>query len=98
MKIEKIRLRQQEIKSIKEVVYSLDSNAKIYLFGSRVCDGKRGGDIDLLLLSDKLTNKDAIKLRLALYSKIGEQKIDIIIAKDLSKPFTRIAAAEGVLL
>lgn len=93
-----MRLSQHEIRSIKEVVYSLDSNAKIYLFGSRVYDDKRGGDIDLLIISDKLTNKDARKLRIALYDKIVEQKIDIIIANDLRKPFTRIAVEEGVLL
>lgn len=93
-----MRLSQHEIRSIKEVVYSLDNNAKIYLFGSRVYDDKRGGDIDLLIISDKLTNKDARKLRIALYDKIGEQKIDIIIANDLRKPFTRIAVEEGVLL
>ncbi len=93
-----MRLSQYEIRSIKDVVYSLDSNAKIYLFGSRVYDDKRGGDIDLLIVSNKLTNKDTRKARLALYEKIGEQKIDVVIAKDLSKPFTRIAIEEGVLL
>ena len=93
-----MRLSQYEIQSIKDVVYSLDSNAKIYLFGSRVYDDKRGGDIDLLIVSNKLTSKDTRKARLALYNKIGEQKIDVVIAKDLSKPFTRIAAEEGILL
>lgn len=93
-----MRLSQYEIRSIKDVVYALDSNAKIYLFGSRVYDDKRGGDIDLLIVSNKLTSKDTRKARLALYDKIGEQKIDVVIAKDLSKPFTRIAVEEGVLL
>ena len=93
-----MRLSQYEIQPIKDVVYSLDSNAKIYLFGSRVYDDKRGGDKDLLILSNKLTSKDTRKARLVMYDKIGEQKIDVIIAKDLSKPFTRIAVEEGVLL
>ena len=93
-----MRLSQYEIRSIKDVVYSFDSNARIYLFGSRVYDDKRGGDIDLLILSNKLTSKDARKARLSMYDKIGEQKIDIVIAQDLSKPFTRIAVEEGVLL
>lgn len=93
-----MRLSQYEIRSIKDVVYSFDSNARIYLFGSRVYDDKRGGDIDLLILSNKLTSKDTRKARLALYDKIGEQKIDVVIAQDLSKPFTRIAVEEGVLL
>ena len=39
----KMRLSQHEIQSIKDVVYSLDGNARIYLFGSRVYDDKRGG-------------------------------------------------------
>lgn len=93
-----MRLSQYEIQSIKDVVYSLDSNARIYLSGSRVYDNKRGGDIDLLIVSNKLTNKDTRKVKLSLYDKIGEQKIDVVIAKDLSKPFTRVAVEEGVLL
>lgn len=93
-----MRLSQYEIQSIKDVVYSLDSNARIYLFGSRVYDNKRGGDIDLLIVSNKLTNKDTRKVKLSLYDKIGERKIDVVIAKDLSKPFTRVAVEEGVLL
>lgn len=93
-----MRLNQYEIQSIKDVVYSLDSNARIYLFGSRVDDDKRGGDIDLLIMSEKLTGRNVRKVRLALYDRIGEQKIDIIIASDLRKPFTRLAVEEGVLL
>lgn len=79
-----MRLSEYEIRVIKESVKRFDNNAKIYLFGSRVYDNKKGGDIDLLIFSDKLMQKDAIKIRNLLWDKIGEQKIDILIVKDTS--------------
>lgn len=93
-----MRLNEYEIKSIKESVKQFDNNARIYLFGSRVDDNKKGGDIDLLIFSDKLTQKDAIKIKNSLWDKIGEQKIDILIVKDTFHPFTRIALKESVRL
>lgn len=93
-----MRLNEYEIKAIKESFKQFDNNARIYLFGSRVDDNKKGGDIDLLIFSDKLTQKDAIKIKNSLWDKIGEQKIDILIVKDISHPFTRIALKESVRL
>lgn len=68
------------------------------MFGSRVDDNKKGGDIDLLIFSDILTERDKRRIRIRLYDKLGAQKIDIVIARDLSKPFVRLAYAEGVEL
>lgn len=93
-----MRLKDEEIRVIKESVTKLDRNAKVFLFGSRAKDDKRGGDIDLLILSGKLTFGDKIKILRKLYDEIGEQKIDILIAKDLSKPFVKLAYGEGVEL
>lgn len=93
-----MRLKDSEIRAIKEIIRSFDNSAKVYLFGSRVYDNKRGGDIDLLILSNKLRNIDKSCIRIKLFDKLGEQKIDIIIAKDLSSSFTRIAIREGILL
>jgi predicted nucleotidyltransferase len=93
-----MRLSKEEVKAIKEVVSREDKAADIYLFGSRVHDDKKGGDIDLLIFSDVLSQKDTSKIKHTLWDIIGEQKIDIIIAKDDSHPFTKIALKEGVLL
>ncbi len=93
-----MRLTTEEISHIKSTIREFDPEARIYLFGSRVDDTKKGGDIDLLIFSETLTERDKRRIRLRLYDKLGEQKIDILIARDLSKPFVRLAYAEGVEL
>ena len=93
-----LRLTTNEVTTIKKVVYSLDPQAKIYLFGSRVDDNKRGGDIDLLIFSNELTQEDISRIKYDLWDEIGEQKLDILIVKDTSHPFTRIALKESILL
>lgn len=80
------------------MIYEADPEAQVWLFGSRVNDQAKGGDIDLLILSKKIGFKDRASVRLALYELIGEQKIDLLIAADDTDPFTRIALAEGVRL
>jgi predicted nucleotidyltransferase len=92
-----MRLSEQEISAIKETVAELDADARVVLFGSRADDAKRGGDIDLLIMSQKLGFKEKRKIRLELFKKLGEQKIDVIVARDTSDPFVRMAL-KGVVL
>lgn len=98
MKHPDVRLSKDEISAIWETVHALDTEALVYLFGSRTDKQKRGGDIDLLVMSQKLTGSDAGKIRWRLWELLGEQKIDIVIAADATDPFVRIALNEGVLL
>lgn len=93
-----MRLTSEERESIKEIVKSFDPEAKIWLYGSRTDDVKRGGDIDLLIFSQTIDFNDKLKIKGQLYEKIGEQKIDMIIARDKKKPFVRIALENAVLL
>jgi predicted nucleotidyltransferase len=44
-----LRLSTQTIKHIKQTFKEVFGNGNIYLFGSRVDDTKRGGDIDLYI-------------------------------------------------
>lgn len=74
-----MRISDREVKAIKNVVNNFDKDACIYLFGSRVYDDKKGGDIDLLILSNSLIQSDSKKIRYSLWDILGEQKIDIII-------------------
>ena len=51
----------------------------MYLFGSRVDDSKKGGDIDILVLTDrKLHHTDLFKMKQVFFSKFGEQKMDVV--------------------
>lgn len=93
-----MRLSEKEKQSIKDVILELDSEALIYLFGSRVHDEKKGGDIDLLILSSKITEKNRRQIKLKLYDALGEQKIDLLIASDKSEPFVKIAVETGTLI
>lgn len=93
-----MRLTIEEIKNIKQSIYKIDKKAKIYLFGSRVDNNKKGGDIDLIIISNKITYSDKIKIKLDIFKKMEEQKIDIVITRDINQPFVKIVLKEGILL
>jgi predicted nucleotidyltransferase len=76
-----MRLTDVEKSSIVRAIKKTDPSAQIYLFGSRGQDSLRGGDIDLLVVSEKISFSDKIDLLVAIKSEIGEQKIDMIIRK-----------------
>ena len=80
------------------MIGELDPNAKIYLFGSRADPNKKGGDIDLLIFSQLLSNSDKISILVRIFDKIEEQKIDMIIAKNTADPFVRLALKTGIEL
>ncbi len=98
-----MRLTKYEIVAIKQAFIEVFEDAKIYLFGSRVDDSLKGGDIDLFIdLPYKLDTKELLnkksQFRLALYEKIGEQKIDIVVSKDKNRSIEKEAIKTGVLL
>ncbi len=93
-----MRLNTIEKKAIKKAVNRFDPKASIYLFGSRTDDSKKGGDIDILLLSQKISLRNIINIKLFLYDALGEQKIDIVLAREVKKPFVKLAIKEGIAL
>ena len=98
-----MRLTQQEIKAIKKTFKEVFKEGNIYLFGSRVDDTKRGGDIDLyvdtpLSLNTRESLEKKSKFRLKLYELIGEQKIDIVVSKDKQRSIEKEILKSGVLL
>ena len=49
-----MRLQKQEIQTILQVARNIyGEKVKVYLFGSRLDNTKRGGDIDLLIRTDE---------------------------------------------
>ncbi|RKZ42061.1 MAG: nucleotidyltransferase domain-containing protein [Candidatus Parabeggiatoa sp. nov. 3] len=80
-----MRLTQQEIQIIKSTVREvMGEKASVWLFGSRVDDSKRGGDIDLLIETDLSEPRERLLKKSQLWAKLqlrlGEQRIDIIMA------------------
>lgn len=85
-----MRLGGDETALLKQTIYEISPDARVYLFGSRVDDTKRGGDIDILILDDHFTKKDIRKLRLRFFAYFGEQKLDIVHDKTTpQKPFVK---------
>ena len=93
-----MRLKPDEIVYIKDTILSYDPNAAVYLFGSRIYDQLKGGDIDILIFSKTINLNIKHHIKIKLYDKLGEQKIDILLAKDSHKPFVRLALQNSVLL
>jgi predicted nucleotidyltransferase len=89
-----MRLSHNEISAIKKNVLQFDSNAKVYLFGSRVKDDEKGGDIDILVISDKIGFIEKIKIKTGIFKEIDEQKLDLIIKKDFSHVFVQMIKPE----
>jgi len=93
-----MRLNKNEIQAIKESVFQFDPDAKIHVFGSRTDDTQRGGDIDLLILSDTITNKEKRKILIKLQDKIGQQKIDIIVVQSPETQFEKLVYKKSIPL
>ncbi len=93
-----MRLKKNEIEKIKTVITRYDRHADIYLFGSRVDDDKKGGDIDLLVFSNKLTFNENLKIKIELKKILGDQRIDLIIRRDKSDPFVDLIFDSSIKL
>ncbi|OGR06325.1 MAG: DNA polymerase III subunit beta [Deltaproteobacteria bacterium RIFOXYD12_FULL_50_9] len=93
-----MRLREEERKAIVTSVLRIDPAAEIYLFGSRVDDNRKGGDIDVLILSGILNFVDKLAIKKSLFRTLDEQKIDIVIARDKQTPFVALALEKSIRL
>jgi len=93
-----LRITEFEKDVIIEAIKTIDPNAKIWLFGSRADDNKKGGDIDIGIMSEKIGLMEEIKIKQVICDKIGEQKIDLAVSMDGHQAFFRHIVTEGVLL
>ncbi|QKE41850.1 MAG: nucleotidyltransferase domain-containing protein [Ferrovum myxofaciens] len=96
-----MRLDTNQIAFIRETVAGmLGASARIYVFGSRLQDDARGGDLDLLLESEtKLSFLQRACIKLTLESHLGIP-VDIISTQQgaARTAFQAIAHMQGVLL
>lgn len=93
-----MRISDHERKILVSAVHTMDPLAGVWLFGSRTEDTRKGGDIDIAVLSRIIGRKGRMLIRRSITDAIGEQKVDIIISSDGSDPFFRLALERGVRL
>jgi len=98
--VRKLRLEEFEIRAIKDVANKVfGKDAKVFIFGSRVKPELKGGDIDIFIEVPEIKNVTAKKVEflVELKERIGEQKIDLIVATpDCQKPICLEAKEKGV--
>jgi uncharacterized protein len=99
-----MRLEPAEIVAIKAcVVQVFGREASVLLFGSRTDDSKRGGDIDLLIVT-RLTDEDMAArenlFRSRLTDLIGERRVDIVFHQAGTAPsaIADLALTTGIQL
>lgn len=74
-----MRLKPEIVDYLKLLIYDKIPGSTIYLFGSRVDDKARGGDIDVLILTAEPAEKSILrKIRIDLIKKFGWRKIDLV--------------------
>jgi len=96
-----MRLSTEQIAALREVVRAVaGEHAQIVVFGSRLDDARRGGDLDLLIESDRpLGPLDRARIKMRLEDRLG-LPVDIIVhtrGRPMT-PFQRIALETGIAL
>lgn len=97
-----MRLRPHEVTAIKAAaVEAFGPTATVRLFGSRLRDDLRGGDVDLHLEVDEAPDLPTrSRLALALEKAVDGRKVDMVfsIRGGVLRGFERIAYRDGVVL
>ena len=96
-----MRLNQEQINTITHVIHRLTGGtAEVFLFGSRLDDDAKGGDVDLLLESPvRLTPLERARIQLELEAQLG-LPVDLLlqVREGEVTAFQRIARASAVRL
>ena len=93
-----MRLTEKEIKLFKDQILRFDADAGIYLFGSRINDAAKGGDIDLLVISDKIGFSEKIKIRTGIFNHLEDQKLDLLVKKNFDDTFVKVIKNQLICL
>ena len=99
-----MRLTPAQIDTIQNTVHAvLGEGAQVTLFGSRVDDSLKGGDVDLMVeVQQGIEDPAVVSARIA--SRISRvmhgRKVDVLLKAPnlLEQPIHRIASQEGVRL
>ena len=99
-----MRLSPDHVRAIVVTTQELAGpDARVRLFGSRLNEHLRGGDIDLLVECPRPVARPAwlaAQITARLQRHLGDRRIDVLVIDPATElePIHRVARAEGVLL
>ncbi len=95
-----MRLNPEVHAFIKDTAGRMFPGAALFLFGSRVDDQAKGGDIDLMIVSEEKLHASKIRaFRIAFIKRFGWQKLDIVnYTTDENPPFRQLISDTSILL
>lgn len=99
-----MRLSPEQIINIRNLTSQLaGATARVWLFGSRVRDDARGGDVDLLLDMDCAVQEPALlsaSLAAQVSRSMSGRKVDVLVKAPnlLHLPIHDVALSQGVQL
>lgn len=88
---------------VDETARIFGADARVRLFGSRVDDGRRGGDIDLHIQShgtpQQLLERE-LRLQARLLRRLGDRRIDIVVQNPdrVARAIDKAALHDGIRL
>ena len=95
-----MRLNIKQRDAIVETFIEVFGKGEIRLFGSRLDDNRKGGDIDLYVIPASRNHlaENRLIFLARLKRRIGDQKIDLVIAGSEPRPIDLLARQQGVIL
>jgi len=95
-----MRLSPEVTHAIQEAFVQVFEKGDLYLFGSRVDDTRKGGDIDLYVDTDnrERLGEKRIEFLARVKRRIGNQRIDLVVARGTKRSIDEAAISEGILL
>mgnify|MGYP003835052253 CR=1 FL=1 len=100
LNFETMRLSTNELTALRTIIGALDPAGRLYLYGSRADDARRGGDIDVYLQASRpvdLKEQLSTQYRLELAC---DTRVDLLVRNpgQPQQPIHQIAKEQGVLL
>jgi uncharacterized protein len=95
-----MRLPPKQANHLLEHIKAVSPEAQVFLFGSRIDDAARGGDIDLCILSEgKISLENLSRIRIAFFKAFGYRKLDLVnYLWDENSTFRQVIMADAIPL
>ena len=95
-----MRLTKEQASFLKTKILHYLPKSRVYLFGSRTSNDKKGGDIDILVLDNEtLSLEQKRNIKIEFDKKFGEQKIDVVsLTYDDQSAFKQLVLDEAIEL